>query len=413
MLNNKTFRIIASLVIAVLLWAYVIGTKATTTTQEINNIPITLNHTVELNERGLAVSSMNLETIDVEVTGSRVLVSDLAATDVMASVDLATATKGENELNIIVRVPSSIRVNDRSSNKVIVYVEDLVQKQVDVVINYTGTFGEGQEGNTISIGTPQITVSGAESMVNLVANVRGTIDASRLSSSATEITCQLQPVNQEGNPVSGVVLSQETVTVKSTLSETKAVPVKVDIIDNSSDGMVRNTTVPEEVLVVGRADILSGVEAIEAVEVDITNIEESIDIPLEYVLPEGISLSDRNEATALNVKLDVSPVSTKNFTFAASEIALNGTLENYDYQVGSDQVIVTVMDSAANLNNISKNMIKLACDVSELTSSGSVTIEPVYDFELHGITLNPSAIEITLNEKGSAAKSLTSDSANG
>ena len=58
MLNNKTFRIVASLIIAVLLWAYVIGTKSTSTTQEISNIPIILNHTVELNERGLAVSSM-------------------------------------------------------------------------------------------------------------------------------------------------------------------------------------------------------------------------------------------------------------------------------------------------------------------------------------------------------------------
>ena len=324
--------------------------------------------------------------------------------------DLGTAAKGENELNISVKVPSSIRVNSRSANKVTVMVEDLVQKQVDVIINYTGTFDEGQEGDTVSIATPQITISGAESMVNTVAHVRGTIDASRLSGDITEITCQLQPVNSEGNPVTGVVLSQENVTVKSILSETRGITVEVEVQDNSSDGMVRNTEIPKEVLVVGRADILDKIDSIKALPVDVTNISESKDIPLEYELPEGVSLSDRNDENNLNVKLEVSPVTSKTFNFGTGEIILEGMSNSLNYQVAQGQIVVSAMDSAATLSSLTKNNITLKCDVSSLTSTGTITIVPECETSLHGLSTSPAYVEVVVSsaeEETDTAKTIS------
>ncbi len=408
MLNSKTFRVVASLIIAILLWAFVIGTQTTSTTQEVSNIPLTFNHEVELNERGLAVSSVNLDSIDVEVTGARSLVSNITANDVTATVDLATAAKGENELNIVVRVPTStsgIRVNSRTASKATVIVEDLVQKQVDVSINYTGTFDEGQAGDTVSIATPKITVSGAESLVNTVASVRGNVDASRLGEDPTEIICQLQPVNKEGTVVSGVVLSQESVTVKSVLSETKKVPVSVDLVDNSSDGMVRKIVVPEEVAIVGRADILSRIEQIEAKPVVVTNIQESGDIDLEFELPEGVNLSDTNEAENLKAQLTVAPVATKTFTYNLSDIELTGVSNRMEYTAPSGStVVVSVMDSTDVLARVNKNSIKVSCDVLGLSvGTSTVGIGLNSDIDLYGLSANPDTIEVTATDMGSAA----------
>lgn len=413
MLNNKTFRVIASLVIAVLLWAYVIGTQNTSITQELSNIPITLTHTVELNERGLAVSNINLESIDVDVTGSRSLVNGVNASDVTATVDLATATKGENELNIVVRVPSSIsglRVSPKTASKAIVEIEDLVQKQVDVSITYTGTFDEGQAGDTVSIATPKVTVSGAESIVNTVASVRGTVDASRLSEDSTEITCQLQAVNAEGNQVSGVVLSQESVSVKSVLSQTKSVPVRVEIVDNSSDGMVRKTTIPENVSVVGRADRLASISYLEAQPVDITNIAEATNIPLTFELPEGISLSDRNDESSLAVALTLSPVETKVFNYTVSEIGLIGVSNRMVYTgARGTEIVLTVKDDADTLNGINKGSISLSCDVSNL-SAGVYTLNLITECEtkLYSIEANPKTIDVTITETDNAAARIQS-----
>ena len=406
MLNSKTFRLILSLVIAILLWAFVIGTKSTTTTAEISGIPITMTHTVELGERGLAVSSTNIDSIDVEVTGTRSLLADLTTDDITATVDLAAATKGDNELSIMVRVPNgSIRVTDKSAAKVSVMVEDLIQKPVDVSITYTGTFAEGQAGDTMSIATPQITVSGAESLVNMVSSIRGTVDASRLSDDPTEITCQLKPVNSEGSPVSGVILSQESVSVKSVLSQTKRVPITVEVIDNSSDDMVRKTTIPKEVSIVGRADKLASVSVIETEPVDVTNIAESKEIDLQFKLPEGISLSDRNDSADLALGLTVSQVNTKTFTYEISDVKLTGVSNTMVYTaLQGTQIVVTVMDDVEVLSRINKNSISVSCDVSNLVA-GVYTINLHLDCntEIYSMDANPRALDITVTAADKAA----------
>ena len=406
MLNSKTFRVIISLVVAVLLWAFVIGTKSTSTTATISGIPVTLHHTVELGERGLAVSSINLDSIDVEVTGARALLGDISANDITASVDLATATKGENELTIVVRVPNgNIRVTDRSASKATVVIEDLIQKAVDVSINYTGTFGEGQAGETISISSPKITISGAESIVNRVTHIRGTVDASRLNDDPTEITCQLQPVNSDGNLVPDVVLSQESVTVKSVLAQTKDVPIKVEVIDNSSDGMVRKTTLPESVSIVGRADLLANVEVIETEPVDITNLSESQSLQLSFKLPEGISLSDRNDEKELGLKLTVSPVVTKTFTYNVSDIELTGVSNRMIYtSAQGNQIEVTVRDDSEVIARINKESIKVSCDVSNLVAGVyTINLNLNCSTPLYAMNASPSAIDVTVAQTNEAA----------
>ena len=398
MLNNRKFRIALSLLIAVFLWAYVVGTVDPNTTKTLRNVPITLNHTAELGERGLAVSSMNTESIDIEVTGSRTALSDITANDITATVDMASASEGENELSIMVRVPpGGITVNERSASKVTVMVENLIQKTVDVSVVYTGTFEEGQGGDTLEIATPSVIVTGAESLVNMVDSVRGAIDASRLGSEPTDIICQLQPLSSEGNPVSGVVLSQESVAVTSVLSETKTVDLSVYIEDYSSDGLARDVEIPETIDIVGRGDILADITYLEALPVDVTNVAESGDIPLEFELPEGVSLADKDKEIAL--KLTVSPMTTKTLTYAVSEIVLEGQKSTLSYTIQpGTQVVLTCTDSSTKLSEISKTDFKVYCDVSQFTA-GSNTCEVIVELEkeLYGLSYTPETIDISVS----------------
>ena len=245
MLNNKKFNVILSLIVAAILWMYVMAEVNPAATKSIKDISISYIHTDMLTERGLAMSAGSASTLDIEVTGSRSALSSVTAGDISATVDMAVAVKGDNEIAITVRVPSGITVTRKSISKISATVESLVSKEVDVSIMYTGKFKENQQGLTVAVSSPTVTLSGAESLVNIVSYARGSIDASRLSSDETDITCQLQAMTQDGSQVSGVTMSPDTVTVTSIISEAKDVKLTVPITDNSSDDAVRKTEYPQ------------------------------------------------------------------------------------------------------------------------------------------------------------------------
>jgi YbbR domain-containing protein len=371
MLKNKKVKIVISLVMAVLLWAYVIGEVNPSAKEIIRNVPISFAHTDMLAERGLAISAVSAEKIDIEVTGSRAEIKNFNPQDIQAYVDMSSAAKGENELSISVRVPSGISVTGKSMGKISVSVEPLTSKTVDVSIMYTGTFAEHTEGTTIAISHPQVTVSGAESLVNIVEYARGTINASRVKTEETDITCELQPVNADGTPVDRVSLSQREAKVTSILSETKSVKLTVAVTDNSSDDSKRTTKAPESVLIAGRADKLRGVTAIAADTVDISNIAESTEIPLEFShLPEGVFISDSNVDMVL--KLTVEGQTNRKYTFTPDEINIDGKNSKFNYELSPDfKVEVMVRAVPDDLADIQKEILKVSVDVSQIKEEGS------------------------------------------
>lgn len=374
MLEKRGVRIIISLLIAIGLWAYVVLQVNPSTTRTIRGITVNLTHTEILAERGLAVSSMSSDTIDIEITGAIATLRDIDSDDVTASVDVTSAAKGENSLNVTVRVPSGITVTNRSTDKILVNVEEYATKEINVSITYTGTFGENEEGTTISVGTPTVTVSGAESLVNVVEIARGTIDASRLDDSENEITCQLQPMSKEGSSIPGVTLSQETVTVVSVISKVKSVKLEVPVEDYSSDDALRTTEVPQEIYIAGRADLLKDITEVTADAVDISNLTENAEIPLTFSeLPDGVRLSRRNEAPVL--MLNVEPMVERVFTFTANEITFAGASDGMSYSVPSGFVVqIAARGPRAEIQELVKEDITVALDVSGMTSGSGYAL---------------------------------------
>ncbi|MBQ1483670.1 MAG: hypothetical protein IIZ42_00040 [Eubacterium sp.] len=371
MLEKKGVRILISLLAAFALWAYVVMQVNPSTTKTIKGIPVNLTHTEILAERGLAVSSVGTDTIDVEVTGPIADLRHIDSDDVTASVDVTSAAKGENQLNITVRVPSGITVASRSTDRVLVNVEEYTTKEVPVTITYTGTFGENEEGTTVSVGTGSVTVSGAESLVSVVEYARGSIDASRLDDTENEISCQLQPVSKEGSTIPGVGLSQETVTVVSVISKVKAVKLEVPVEDYSSDDAIRTTEYPQEIHIAGRADLIKNITGVTADPVDITNLTENTEIELSFSeLPEGVHVSTHSEKPVLT--LTVEPMVERVFTFVADEIEFVGTSESLTYSIPDDFAVqVTARGPRAEVQTLTRQDIIVSLDVTGLTAGSS------------------------------------------
>lgn len=400
MTKSKRVNIALAIVIAIALWAYVVGEMDPSSTKKIDRIPISLLHTDVLAERGLAVSSMTAQELDIEVIGSRTALANLEPGDVTASIDLASAAKGENQAYITVRVPSGLTISKKSISNISVTVEALVSKPVSVKIVYSGAFAENEEGTTVAIENSEVEVSGAESIVKVVDSVRGTVDASRVGEAESENVCSLIPVNKEGNKVENVTLSRKSTKVTSVLSKTKTIDLTVPIKDNSSDGAKRSTNVPKKIIVVGRADSLKSITGISADAIDISNITKNTELVLTFSnLPEGISISEKN--SSLVVKVSVNKLSEKTFAFAPDEIKLRGKSEELKYNLEKISILnLTISGDEDEIDKINKTDFELFIDVSK-TEEGSqkLQISVSGKMESFAAVLDPQFINVEVSKK--------------
>ena len=417
MLNNKKVNIVISLILATLLWVYVVGEVQPDTTKMLRGVPITMTRTDGLAERGLAISAISTESMDVEISGSVLTLSEIDASDVTASVDVGTAIRGENEMTVIVRVPSGITVTEKSINRVNVAIENLATKTLDVNIAYTGTFANGDEAETVSISRTQVDVSGAESLVNLVDNVRGNIDAARVGEEEAEVECELQALNKEGSVVNDLSFSQESVTVKTILKRNKTVPLEVKVIDNSGEDVVHDVALPENVIIRGRVDLLKGIEKIEAEPLDVSNIMSNSEVDIEVKLPDKIELAEGSPE--LKAEVTVTAFASKTLTFAPLEIEIEGEKSGLSYGFTDNQAVsVTLRDSKEIVSGLSKENIKLSVDVANLQASDVAQLVPVkvtIESETTEITLSPETVNITVTNgaNGGTTDGSTNGSTNG
>lgn len=398
-MQNKKLNLLLSLIIAVIMWTYVVVEENPNVTETVNNIEVEYLHTEVLSERGLALSSASVKTVNVQVSGARADIRALKQGDVRASVDLAEAGKGESELSLIVTAPKGIEIRKKSVDKVKVNVEDLVSRTIDVQVGYTGTFEENTEGLTLSVSSDQVQVSGAESLVQTVAYAKASIDASRLTENEAGFSCTLQPVNADGMQIGGLLLSQDTVTVKAILSGTKEVSLHVPVIDTSSDGADRSTKAPDKVRIKGRKDVLNGISSVTADNVDISNITESTELSLLFSsLPEGIQIADSNEPLVL--QLTVSNTATRVFSYTTKDIRITGEKDGLAYTLPDGfSCTVTVKDDAKTLQKLKKEDFQIVADVSGLDDTAKeVTLTVKTDVQVETVSLSPEKASLTIQK---------------
>ena len=364
MLNNKKFNIVLSLIIAVGLWAYVIGETNPTDTRTFRDIPITFVNGEVLANSNLAVLEASADTMNVTLSGTRSNINKISEKDITAVVDLADAAKGTNELKINVRVPDNVEIEDKSINKVTVVVENSKSKEVDIDVDYQGNFESEEEPITVEMSRESVIVSGPSSLVNKVVSVKAVVAEGKVTDKLKTIKSQLKPVDKSGNEVEKVKLSAESISVTAELAKTKTVPLIVPINDDAEDTLEKNTTVPKTITIKGKSSDLENIESIKTQEVDITEITEDTTIDLVPILPDKIQISDNSSSLVLIVKIQA--LSSKTFTFDEGDVDLTGLEDDLKGQVKAGKIEIVVKGTEEAMAAIKKSDLRLSADLGDL-----------------------------------------------
>lgn len=394
MLSNKKVNIVISLLIAVVLWAYVIGEINPSMTKTFNNVPINYINENYLTEQNMAISSISDTEINIGLKGERSKINRVKNADIIANVDLSGGAKGENEFKVAVKVPDNITVDSKSFNKVVVNLETLVSSEKDVKVVYTGKNEEGAAPITVEQDLSTVEISGAKSNVEKVEYLRAEIDGTKIGNKETNFKVNLVPVDKSGQLVKYIKLSSDTVNVKTVLGKTKTVDLEVPLIGENSGTNDKTVNVPKNITIKGRASIIDQIDKIKAQTIDLTGITESQSIDITPILPEGIEFAGKKDK--LKVVVTVLDLENKTFNFDGSEITFTGLGINLKAKV-KIAVTVTVSGKKSQLEAISKGDISLSVDCTGLPAGNKdLKIKGVLAKEHEKLVISPETVNVEI-----------------
>lgn len=400
MLKSKTFNRVISIVLALVLWAYVILKDNPTKYENIPNIPVQLLNEDNLTARGLALSGVRDFSMDARVQGRRTEVSKLSNEDFTASADLLFGLNiGRNYIPVYISGPDGITIVS-DQKKIVVNIEELVSVSKPVNVSFVGKFAEGREAGRVVKQPEQVEVTGAKSEVDAVAYIKVEINTSKLKEDSVPVQAKAVAVTRSGDEVANVKLSSSYIDVTAELLRVKEVPLQVEILGQvDSIYEVMSLRTPDKVKIKGPKGLISGIEEVIAVPVDISNVVSTSQLPVEISLPAGVEMASGYETVFVDI--DIKPIAKKEFIYTADEIVIEGVDGDIGLTITTPQITVIASGSEAVISGLKKEDLTpyLSLDATALLS-GTAPVLVRYDKQLGHVQVEPESVHIILNQAG-------------
>ena len=368
-----------SLVIAIGLWFMVINTENPLETRSYT-ANIQLQNEEALFERGYVVVNEDEITstrVTVRLRGQRLALDTLSqsSTKVQAVVDLDNVIYSYNgepvSVPVKIVIPSvvndSFEILSKSIQTITVDIQPYINKDFEVkaVVNNTDSDTVQLANAVASPGT--VTVYGAKSVVNSIAEVRAEVNPEILEDGMV-ITTAPVAYDAEGNVVDKVTFSSNELSVKIGMDEMKSVRVAVDITGRAAEGYeVTGIYVsPDTVDVAGKASDLSGVSIIRLPDIDVTGIDSNIikEFSVEDYLPEGLRVIGADGSDKITVTVSVEEETTKEIVIPAESITVQGTLEEgLSAHIAGRDMTITISGAGSVISTVEADDIKAYVDV--------------------------------------------------
>jgi YbbR domain-containing protein len=295
-------------------------------------------------------------------------------------------------------------VNSVSPATINVTVETVMTKKDVPVEILVGPLPPDADADTPVVVPSTVTVRGARTLIDRVDRVTATIT---VEPSALDIDRMIEPVpvDASGVQVPSITVEPRAVRVRLTVindSESKsAVPIAAVFAGTPAPGyhVTGVTFDPPNVALVGDADNLAGVLAVDTQPIDIGGASGDLSRVVTLALPEGLTAPGVDRITA-TVSIELQ---TDNRTFNAG-IELIGRDPALSYEVPTDPVTVALFGSILDLDRIGQQPLLVQLDVSGLgPGTHTVAVRPVVPAALTVSASSPGSVTVTIAAAATSA----------
>jgi YbbR domain-containing protein len=276
-----------SLVVAVVLWYFVLNAEDPQSTQTITVPVVPVNMAENLEAIGITPSS-----VELRLRGRQSALRQAEAGRIRMEANLRNAEVGENEVPLrVAGVPINVRVMPGYSTSAMVELDTVIERTRPVLYERLGTPADGFVIDQIAIEPNEVTVRGATTAVREVAWVGVVVDTSGLNATVS-FDAEVEARNHRDVVVSGVSFSPSRVTVTVSVSQVnvRSVPVRPIIGQPPSGYAVTSVSTSPLVVTITGDGGLQQVESVATTEVDISGLRGTKTYPVPLNVPGTLSV---------------------------------------------------------------------------------------------------------------------------
>ncbi|MDP4097948.1 CdaR family protein [Paenibacillus sp. P96] len=376
--NNATFSKLLALLISILLWAMVhldSGTTSSGITTAYDNKTI---KDVAVQAAGLndnyVLTGMSTDRVTLEVRGKRSLLTSFFTDDYKVTVDLTNMKSGTETLPLRTDLPSGVEVVSINPSMVTVTVEEKKTEAFNVNIATNGDPAAGMRLGTPTSDPAEVHVTLAESRLEAVASVRGTVDVSGAKENVTERKVRLRAYDKNGQEIEEAVIEPATVSIEVPVVQGyKTLPIRVSYTGDLPDGLVLASVKPSvtEASVYAPSAVLSELTGNVTATLNLSTLTEAgtRQVQANLTVPEG---AGSVYPAAIELEVTVAPdgaVTTSQRTIENVPIQINGAAEAGGVTIvtpESQTLSVSVNGPEDLVSELTNDDIALVADVAGL-----------------------------------------------
>lgn len=397
--SGSLFDKIIAVIIALILWVYVVNVINPPSSTTIIGVPVQLLNQEVLAASNLAIAGTDQYTVDVVIEGARSDILAVKKDDITANADLFGFGKGQNYLTVTVIIPEKVVVKEIRSSRIPVLIDELVRvsKPVQLQVSYTN---KNYEIGAVTMVPATMDVVGAKSLVDAVPYVLVKLTEEQLKEESMTFECSAETVNSDGNSIKGVRLSSAYVSVTASLYSTKVVPLEVPLEGVLAQNIeLISQDIPQSITIKGPAEILKNIQAIRAQPIPIENLIEDATFPIVPILPEGIEVADKSLNLTATFKL--SEVAEISFEYGSENIWIYNIPEGYTVSALPGKITVIARGDEAIISVLQSSDLQPAINAAALTEGkNEVTLSTRYMQQLVRVKILPDIIKVNMEASG-------------
>lgn len=327
-MKSKLLTLLLSLGISIALWFYVVTVVSPNSDKYFNNIPVTIQSEVILQERGLMITSTELPKVSLHLEGNRSDLNKLNSSNITVAADVSRIGEpGTHNLTLTPTFPgdvpnNAISVLSRTPSVITIEVEYRVTKEVPVDIQYPGTLPEDYmaDKENLELDFENITISGPKSVIDQIAMARIVVDMDGRTESFSE-QFQYSLLDAKEKPVDAALVTTNADAVNLTMKIYRvkeiALNIKVTPGGGASQDTSKITIDPQTIRISGSTSLLEGLDSLELGTINLAEIHMDTTLTFPIKLPEGVNNeTGLQEAT---VKIEFPELGTKTLTVTQFE----------------------------------------------------------------------------------------------
>ena len=372
--ESRWMYILLSIVLAVVVWAYVRSAVDPNGVTNIHNVRVETTGASVLNSQGLTISDISPQTVTLRVEGPTSARTELLLnrSSLHVRVDVSSCVEGENTLRYRAVWPENINTDDLTEERdtVTVTVSKLYTRTFDVQFQLDGRVAAGYQMGTPAIEPATVLVSGPVEQVNQVDRVAAILKSEELSERFAG-DLPLTPLDKQGNPIAGleITLSAETAYVVVPVVVIKEVPLTVRVVPGGGatgdDAKIEIN--PRTIMVSGAEADLVGLEEISLGSISLSNVVGIKSFPFPINLDP--SLTNESGLDTATVTVTLEGLDTE--VFAVNNIRSIPPPNGYTAELITQSVLVVVRGPEEELKKIDASQIRVVVNLTNATTLGT------------------------------------------